>query len=264
MQRSQSRTGWQSTLAALLALPLLGFSLYAEAGAPAPPSPNMAIIGYNGASPDGISFVALEDLPSSTKYYFTDSEYDDASGVFDQTTPEAIWSYTTPAAGLAAGQVVVITETAANTLSLTCSGGSGATCGSTLYEPTSNTSFSLSSSSFEGVYAYTDSNNIHSDGFGGGEIHSVIYTQGNIPANEDPTNDFPNAVVVDGLTANAAHDHFDWQVSRVNVLKPDAFENPANYIPTSTGNAALDTTAFTFASAADPVITLGLAPDTVA
>ncbi|MEJ2307676.1 MAG: hypothetical protein P8Z78_00005, partial [Gammaproteobacteria bacterium] len=107
---------------ALLALPLLGLSLVAHAG----PAPLVAVIGYdggnNGASPeDGFSIVAVDTVPGSTTIYFTDREFDNTTGLFN--TAEGVFSYTTPAGGLVAGDVVVFYETgpSTNTLALTCS-----------------------------------------------------------------------------------------------------------------------------------------------
>ncbi|MEJ2321427.1 MAG: hypothetical protein P8Z31_03510, partial [Gammaproteobacteria bacterium] len=107
---------------ALLALPLLGLSLVAQAG----PAPLVAVIGYDGGNnttsdPDGFSIVAVDTVPDSTTFYFTDREFDNTTGLFN--TAEGVFSYTPPPGGLAAGDVVVFYETGPSTdiLALTCS-----------------------------------------------------------------------------------------------------------------------------------------------
>lgn len=178
-------------------------------------------------------------MGGSETYYFTDNEYNNGSGVF--TIGEGVWSYTTPVAGISAGDAISMVEdiTTSNVLSLTCSVGSGDTCGTITMV---SGFFALSSSSYEGVYAYTDSDSNPENGVS--EIYSVFYTQDNIPALEDPTPDFPNAIVVDGLTSDGFHDHFDWITSRSNVPK-SALSDPDNY-SASTGNIVLSTEPFTF------------------
>ena len=78
----------------------------------------IAIVGYNGATGDGYTIVALENIGGGQKFYFTDKEYNNTTGTFNAF--EGLWSYTTPAGGLSTGDVVTFTETSTNFLALAC------------------------------------------------------------------------------------------------------------------------------------------------
>ncbi|GLR19380.1 T9SS type A sorting domain-containing protein [Portibacter lacus] len=80
---------------------LISLSTYAQsAGA-------IAIIGINSDSPDGFTFVAIDDIPASTVFFFTDN------GVLSDgslRTGEGIIEYTVGAGGLSQGDVVLISQ----------------------------------------------------------------------------------------------------------------------------------------------------------
>jgi len=64
---------------------------------------DIAVIGYEGDSPDWFSIVLLVDIPEGTVVYFTDNGFND-SGALNATEGTIAW--TVPAGGLTAGSVV--------------------------------------------------------------------------------------------------------------------------------------------------------------
>ncbi len=198
----------------------------------------VAIVGYNGSTGDGCSIVALEDIPGNTKIYFSDKAYSDVSNAF--LADEGYWSYTTPAGGHAKGDVITFEETgtSTNVLAVACNTGN---CGTFLND--SGGSISLASTTAEGVYAYADSDNDPTNGVT--EVYAVLYSKGFIPADEDPSADYPDAVVVDGFSLLG--DHREFMVSlRSGAVNLDDIEDPANYTVAETeGNMPLSTVPFT-------------------
>ncbi|KAA3632003.1 MAG: T9SS C-terminal target domain-containing protein [Bacteroidetes bacterium] len=198
----------------------------------------IAIIGYNGTTGDGYSIVALEDIPGNTKIYFTDKEYSDVSDAF--TLEEGHWSYTTPAAGHLKGDVITFEETGTSTNVLTVNCNSG-NCGTFLND--SGGSISLASSTPEHVYAYDDNDNDPTNGVT--NVYAVLFSQGNMLPDEDPSGDYPDAVVVDGFSLNGDHREFMVSLRSGPVTLAD-LENPANYtVATTAGNMTLSTIPFT-------------------
>lgn len=199
---------------------------------------SIAIVGYNGSTGDGYSFVALEDIPGGTKIYFTDKEYSDISNAF--TAEEGHWSYTTPAGGHSKGDVVTFEETGTSTNILTVACNTG-NCGTFLND--SGGSISLASTTGEHVYAYTDNDNDPTNGVT--TVYAVLLSQGNMQADEDPTGDYPDAVVIDGFSLNGDHREFMVSLRSGTVTLAD-LENPANYtVSTTAGNMTLSTVPFT-------------------
>ncbi len=169
---------------ALMAFPILGISQ------------KVAIVGMNHTTPDGIAIVALEDLPSGETFYYTDSEYSDASNAF--ATGEGVVQISLTSA-VAKGNVIVLSESSANVLSFSCS--SGCTGSATVISG----NFAIATDG-EGHYLYSDNDTDPTNGVT--EIFCVVFTGsgetpsvngGSIPADQDPSIDFPNAVVVDGF-----------------------------------------------------------------
>lgn len=200
-------------------------------------SQSVAIVGFNGSTGDGFTIVALEDIPGNTKIYFTDKDYSDVSNAF--ISSEGHWSYTTPGAGHLKGDVITFTETGTSTNILTVACNS--TCGTFLND--SGGSISLASTSEEGVYAYFDNDNDPSNGIT--TIHAVLFSKGFIPADEDPSGDFPDAVVVHGFSLMGDHREFTVGLRSGSVTLAD-IEDPANYTVTTTeGNMPLSTAPFT-------------------
>ena len=193
----------------------------------------VAIVGYNGTSPDGISFVALEMIEGGTVIYFTEKEFNNSTGKFN--AEEGVWSWTAPAGGLAKGHVVVMKETGVSTniMAVSCTSGP---CGSAT---THATPISLASSSAETVHAYADSDNNPQNGVS--EIYSVFRSTGALPAGENPTSIFPNALIVSGFPSST---HEQYTVGlRSNPTSLSNLQNAANYTKAS-GYNALSTTAF--------------------
>ncbi len=215
----------------------------------------VAIIGYNGSSPDGISIVALETISAGTKIYFTDKPY---LGGGNFGTGETSWSYTVPSGGLSLGDVVVFSETSSNTMTLTCNisgtDQANASCGS--FGDLFGSSLSYSGSGLDNIFAYRDTDSNPENGVS--EIYAVFAINGSI-GGEDPTPFSANAVVVHNLTTNSAINHFDF----INSLRSSvgsskasiiaAVEDPSNYNK-STGNTTLSRVPFTVPS--NPVLTM--------
>ncbi|MCK0178907.1 hypothetical protein MWU50_06370, partial [Flavobacteriaceae bacterium S0862] len=170
-------------------------------------SQKVVVIGMNhlsaGTSNDGFTFVATEDIPSGQTIYFTDNEYSDTSNAFTfngAPTGEGVIKYTSGV--LTKGDVVFIKEISINTFSVTCS--SGGSCGTAEATATSG-DFNLATNG-DGLYAYSDNDNDVLNGVA--EIYSVMFTGsgeiplqngGNIPVDQNPVSDFPNALIVDGF-----------------------------------------------------------------
>ncbi|KAA3641301.1 MAG: HYR domain-containing protein, partial [Bacteroidetes bacterium] len=204
--------------------------------------PLVAVTGLNHLSPDGFSFVALTDITAGTEIYFTDNPYSTATLAFD--TGEAVMKWTAPA-GVNQGDVFVVKETSPDVLALSCTDGSGGTCGA----------ISLESGNFavgpngEAFYAYLDTDN--NPGNGITEILAVLYTGdsettspgGNIPASESPAVIYPSSIVVDGFPATAPNrTEYNPSTRNVSVDQADV-ENPTNWVHAQ-ANADLSTTPF--------------------
>lgn len=204
--------------------------------------PLVAVTGLNHLSPDAFSFVALTDIPANTEIYFTDKPYDKANLAFE--SGESVVKWTAPS-GVNQGDVFVVQETATNVLTLTCSDGSGTTCGSL-----SLTGDFAVGPNGEAFYAYLDADNNPENGVT--EILAVLYTGdsetsspgGNIPANESPAVIYPSSIVVDGFPTTAPNRTEYNPASRNVTVDQAAFENTSNWVHAQ-ANADLSTTAFT-------------------
>jgi hypothetical protein len=80
---------------------------------------DIAFVRLNEDVTDGFSFMALANIPGSTKIYFTDSSW--GNGVWG--TDEGHFLYTAPAAGLLKGAVVHCDETGTDVFTVTGAGG---------------------------------------------------------------------------------------------------------------------------------------------
>ena len=212
---------------------LIGCLLYLNIGQ----AQLVAIISYNGSTGDGIGFVATEAIPAGTVIYFTDREYTDIDNQF--TEGEAVWSYTVPASGMAQGDVVTMTETGGSTniFGVACTSGD---CG------TANVisgTISLASTSSEYVYAYSDTDTDPSNGIT--EIYSAIVSRLTFALmDENPSADFPDAIIVDGFPEEGDHREF-LDANRGSLVTKADLEDPTNYdMPEVIGNQALSTTPF--------------------
>jgi len=208
-------------------------------------APPIALVGFNGSTPDAMSIVLAEDVAAGTKIYFTDAEYVSGTNAFN--SGEGTWSWTAPAGGLTMGEAITFTENAANVLTLACSSGGGAACGTFAFEAGSSIAIGSGGVIPESIYAYTDTDNNKENGIT--DLYAVIYSNGAIPVGESPATDFPNAFIVDGFSSTAGHRDFN-DVLRPATVDRASIENPANYI---TGSGARDLSEVVFADIALPV-----------
>lgn len=207
----------------------------------------VAVIGMNHVSPDGFTFVVTEELVSGNVVYFTENEYADASNSFNNLT-EAVVAFTANGT-ITKGSVVFVSEISTDVFSVNCTGNTS--CGSAV-KTSSSSNFALATEG-EGLYAYSDVDNDPSNGIT--EIFSVLYdgnadqvpnvNGGLIPAGQNPINDFPNAIVVEGFSAitPGRTEYNITTLDRTDVTKLQ-LENPSNYLH-GLGNAALSITPFT-------------------
>ncbi|MEZ4888349.1 MAG: Calx-beta domain-containing protein [Chitinophagales bacterium] len=209
------------------------------------------IIGLNHEAPDGIAFVAGEDILSGTAIYFTENEYDSSTHSFIDVTSESVIKWTAPSGGVNKGDVIFVKEISTNTFSIACTNGSGAsTCGTIQHL---GGTFGISATG-EVYYAYADTDDNLANGFT--EIYSVIFTGeafvsstgGNIPSSLSPASDYPDAIIVDGFPV-IANDEFHNRVeynpiNRTATIGVTELEDPSNYLH-GEANADLSTNPFT-------------------
>ena len=228
-------------------------------------SQKVAIIGMNHATTDGFTFVVTQDLTNGEVIYFTENEYNDASNAFVDAT-ESVVIFTATSAILK-GNVVFVNETSTNTFTVSCTSG---VCGTAVISGVGP--FALATDG-ETLYAYTDSDTNPTNGIT--TIYSAIYTGsgetvpvvngGTIPVAQDPTFDYPTAIVVDGFPVAQPNrvEFTPTAPARTNVTKV-GLENPSNYVHAQT-NAALSTIFFTNFNllGANPTLTLTASPASV-
>ncbi len=198
--------------------------------------PLVAITGLNHLDNDGFSFVAVKDIPANTKIYFTENSFNNTTLTFG--SGEAVLSWTSPASIVSAGQVIVATETSTDVFSLTRS--DGAASGSITLE---SGNFAISTEG-ETFYAYTDNNNNPTDDVIG-EIFAVLFTGtaatpgGTIPAIEDPSGVYLNALVVDGFPAiNPNRTEYKFASGERAILVENAdFKNVNNWLHAAANQA---------------------------
>ena len=187
--------------------------------------PLVAIVGMSHVDPDGFSFVAAQDIPANTVVYFTDNSFNSSTLFFG--SGEGVIRWTSPGTVITKGNVVVVTETAPDTFTVTCSNG---TCGSvTLIS--GNLAIATTG---ETLYAYEDNDTNPSNGVT--DIYAVLFTGtstvsgGNLPSIEDPSNIFLKALVVDGFPASApARTEYDATKRNVAVSTVN-FEDVSNWV----------------------------------
>ncbi|MBK6285538.1 MAG: hypothetical protein IPF54_25305 [Draconibacterium sp.] len=177
-------------------------------------------------TPDGFSFVAVNDIPANTKIYFTENSFNNTNLSF--ASGESVISWTSPAAIIPAGQVIVVTETGSNAFSLSRSGGSGEVGNITV--ETSDFAFGTNGETF---YAYNDNDNDPTNGIT--DIYAVIFTGagssgGNIPPLEDPSAIYINALVVDGFSVSLPN-RTEYDPAKRDVLVEAVnFKDVANWL----------------------------------
>ncbi len=214
----------------LILLCLLAFML---TGIPAE-AQKVAIMGYRGASgEDQFSFVALQDLTSSDVIRFTEAHYECSNNAF-KTSSHFVLTYTPPAGGIEEGDVIVINEYfGASSINLYCPNGTDTDCGTVTR---SGNQFLLNTVSFELLYAYEDTDTDISNGIT--DIYAVfVYDptfigDHTIDPEQDPTCDYPNAVVVDEINPTSPFSPQQWEYKvnrRCSGLSIAQLEDPTNY-----------------------------------
>ncbi|MCB0651638.1 MAG: HYR domain-containing protein, partial [Saprospiraceae bacterium] len=207
--------------------------------------PLVAITGVNHTDADGFSFVALTDLSAGSFVYFTDATFNNTSLKYTVAT-DAVLKWTVPS-GVQRGDVFVVKETSnnSNAYALSCSDGTGATCG-TLANIVADFSIATNGAAFS---AYADTDDDPTNGIS--EIYSVLYTGtssvsgGNIPAIEDPFTVYSKAVVVDGWSVlDGAPNRTEYKPGLRNVtVSQGNFEDLSKW-DHGAANADLSTTPF--------------------
>jgi hypothetical protein len=188
----------------------------------------VAFVGKDSNSPDEFSFVALSEIPNATNIYFTNRDWDNTSGVFTGTKGTLLF---TSSATILKGTVTQISETAANTFTVT--GGSG-----------NATIIDGSWSAFGADPHYAFSSNTPGDPLNNvTEVYSFLNTDTSDPQMNPTsgTNNSPNALVLD-FNANPAIVAVDFNADRSTATKTELM-NPANYL--SGASITLDLTSFT-------------------
>jgi hypothetical protein len=213
-----------------------------------PSCPWVAITGMNHTDADGFSFVALDDIPAFQRIYFTENEFNNTTLTFDSDVAESVLYWRTPAGGVQRGEVFVVKETSPNTFSLSCTDGSGNTCGVFRKRGGVGGDFAPAETG-DILYAYGDTDSIADNGIT--EIYSVLYTGdidipatgGDIPALWDPSLVYANAVVVDGFPAtNPNRTEYKESLRNVTVSQGN-FEDITKW-DHGQANADLSTTPF--------------------
>ncbi|TYP99081.1 putative secreted protein (Por secretion system target) [Tenacibaculum adriaticum] len=232
----------------------------------------VAIIGSKSleTTEDGVSILALENLTVGEVFYFTENEYDNIAHAFVDAA-ESVVSITITS-NINKGNVIYFKESAStpNTFSTSVTAGSGTV---TVTHVASSGAFSIGSLG-EILYLYSDNDTDPTNGVT--EIHSAFFpgsgsnasTGGAIPATENPSSDFPNAVITHNFPEYdyGVEPYFSNGVNRVeyNISVADRtdvnkvkLENPANYVFAG-NNQDLSTTVFTNFNLVtpNPVITL--------
>lgn len=233
----------------------------------------IAIIGSKSleTTEDGVSILALENLTAGEVYYFTENEYDNGLNAFVDAAESVVKITITTT--ITKGNVIYFKEntpSSSNTFTATVTAGSGSV---TVVHVASSGSFSIGSLG-EILYLYSDNDTDPTNGVS--EIHSAFYpgsgnndnTGGAIPASENPSSDFPNAIIVHNFPEYSfgVDPYFSYGVNRVEYKVSTAdrtdvnrvkLENPTNYVFAG-NNQDLSTTKFTNFNlvTANPVITL--------
>ena len=190
-------------------------------------NPLVAIVGMNQNTVDGFSFAANQNLAAGTIIYFTENNFSNTALNFN--TGRSVLKYTVPAGGLTKGHVVYAAETGLNTnaFTITCSPAAGGNCGTITYI---SGDFSYGSAG-GGAYAYTDTDDDATNGITA--VHSLLYTPNSaLPAIQNPTPVYPNAVVVSGFSS-ALPDRTEYKFAsgeRASAINLTNIQNVSNWL----------------------------------
>lgn len=198
----------------------------------------VAFVGVNENNPDGFAIVALQAIPSGTVIYFTTEEYSDVANAFVDNSPTAIEDlikWTAPS-GVDVGDVIVFSESVstANSFNLSCSDGTGVTCGATTF---SGVGFNFAGT--DELYAFSDTDDNPINGIT--EIYSALQSNGSLTADENPSTDYPSAIV---LNITQSIGYIEFNGDRTALTNPAVFGDLSNFTVSGSGNTTLSTTAF--------------------
>lgn len=208
----------------------------------------VAIVGYNnddGGSnlKDAFVFVALEDLTPGEVIYFTDEDWDDPTDTWAGGSVESLFAWTADATnGLDKGCVVAIVEGASsNTLDpIMVSGGCDPGTIQIL-------DFGFSISASDPLYAFSSSEPTTSSATnilnGITTMHSVMAFFELSGQTQDPSNDHPTAVIVDGVWDSSAG-FVQYTSSRSTTVTRADLEDASNYTFDIDNNYTIDVTFF--------------------
>jgi hypothetical protein len=88
----------------------------------------LKIAGFGADAPDQIRFIATQDIPGGTTFYFTDKSWRAATENFPNMTFEDIFSWTSPVDGVNVGSIIVIqTNPTGDPFTVSCGTANGIT-----------------------------------------------------------------------------------------------------------------------------------------
>lgn len=157
----------------------------------------VAFTGKDSNSPDEFAFVALQDISDGTMIFFTESDYDNTAGTFSTAGGGTEGTLVFTVSGtLTTGTVVQISETAANTFTVTGNPGTATIVGGNDWSATaSDPHYAYSSSTPGSPWSDVD------------EVHAMLFASNSAFGTRDPstgTFPHPNAIVVDNGFSGAS------------------------------------------------------------
>lgn len=184
----------------------------------------VAFTGKDSNSPDEFAFVALQDLPDGTQIFFSESDYNNANNTV--TVSEGHLRFTVSGT-LSTGTVVQISETGANTFTVTGNGGSATHIAANDWSMTAS----------DPLIAYSSGPTSSTPWVNVSEVHAMMWVTNVALGTRDPSPNHPNAIVLHGFasTQTAA----DFTGNRAATLS--SFSDISNY---TTGDGDLDLTDF--------------------
>jgi len=193
----------------------------------------VAFTGKDSNTPDEFAFVALQDIADSTTIYFTESDYDNTAGTFSTATGGTEGTLVFTVSGtLTTGTVVQISETSANTFTVTGNGGTATIVGGNDWSATAS----------DPHYAYS-SNTPASPWSDVDEVHAMLFASNSAFGTRDPstgTFSHPNAIVVDNGFSGSAIVAVDFTGDRMSATHVTLADS-SNF---TEGDGTLDLTFF--------------------
>lgn len=189
----------------------------------------VAFTGRDTNPDETLAFVALQDIPNNTVIFFTGDDYSDATNAFLSENEGNIMF--TVSGTLSTGTVVQIQETSNNTFTVTGNPGTAS------FVNPGGGSWSLGSG--DPLYAFSSSNNA-APAANLVEIYAMLWPTNSPVADRNPSNDFPNAIVVDSASFTQANPAVDFTGSRCATHA--SLADSSNF---TEGDNVMDLTAFT-------------------